>query len=187
MAIGMGRTQYSAGTTLIELLVVVGLAGILLALGVPYFGDLMNSTRLTSLTNELLVELNLARSEAIRRGQRMVLCKAANDATCAVSGGWDQGWLLFEDANNNGARDAGELVVRYRSALPAGWQITGNTLVSRYVSYDPSGTTKLTNGGFQAGTLTICPASASATHARQIVINSMGRPRTQQAQLSECG
>lgn len=186
MAIGLARAPHSAGVSLIEMLFVVGLAAILLALGVPYLGDLLRSARLSSLTNDLLVELHLARSEAIRRGQRVVLCKAANDATCAVSGGWDQGWLLFEDTDNNGTRDGGERVVRYRSAAPAGWRITGNALVSRYVSYDPVGTTKLIGGGFQAGTLTICAVSASAAPARQIVINSTGRPRTQPVQLSRC-
>ncbi|WP_288253095.1 GspH/FimT family pseudopilin [uncultured Hydrogenophaga sp.] len=179
MAIWQRQARRFAGVTLTEMLLVVSVTSILLGLGIPSFGNMLRSTRLSSVTNELLVEFNLARSEAIRRGQRVVLCKAVHALKCSASGGWEQGWLMFEDANNNAWLDEGETVVRFRPALPPGWQITGNASVSRYVSYHPLGGTYLTGGGFQAGTLTICLLSPSNTPSRQIVINSTGRPRTQ--------
>lgn len=182
MAIWQGRTRRFAGVTLTEMLLLVSVMSILLGFGIPSFGSMLRSARLSSLTNELLVEFNLARSEAIRRGQRVVLCKAVHALECSASGGWEQGWLMFEDANNNAWLDAGETVVRFRPAAPPGWQIKGNTPVSRYVAYHPLGGTYLAGGGFQAGTLTICPPSASNTSSRQIVINSTGRPRTRSVQ-----
>lgn len=182
MAKWQGRARPAAGVTLTEMLVLVSVTGILLGLGIPYFGNMLASARLSSLANDLLVEFNLARSEAIRRGQHVVLCKAAHPLACAASGGWEQGWLMFEDANNNAWLDKGEAVVRYRPAAPAGLQIKGNAPVSRYVSYHPLGGTRLIGGGFQAGTLSICPLSPSAAPGKQIVINSAGRPRTQPVQ-----
>lgn len=187
MAVARGRAKRSAGLTLVEFLLVIGISSVLLGLAAPFFTHAIHNARLSALTNDLLADLGLTRSEAIRRGQRVVLCKAAGEAACASSGDWNQGWLMFVDANNNAWLDAGEHVLRHRAPTPAGWGVEGNTWVSSYVSYHPLGRTLRVNGAFQAGTITICRQSASATQARQIVINSMGRPRVQAVELPRCG
>ena len=43
------------------------------------------------------------------------------------------------------------------------------------------------SGAFQAGTLTVCPESASRVDARQIVISSAGRPRTVKTTVAQLG
>ena len=55
------------GFTIIELMVVVAVAGILLATAVPSFTDATARARLEGAANELSVDLQYARSEAVRR------------------------------------------------------------------------------------------------------------------------
>lgn len=55
------------GFTLLELMVIVAITGVLLTLAAPSFIDLIRSTRLTTVTNQIIGGLTLARSEAIKR------------------------------------------------------------------------------------------------------------------------
>src|SRR5512143_1298613 len=98
------------GATLLELMVVLAIAGILLAIGVPALAALAQSSRLSSSTNELVASLHLARSEAIKRNTRAVMCPSQTGNACAENGAWHQGWVVFHDPNNNAALDAGEVV-----------------------------------------------------------------------------
>ena len=159
---------------------------ILLTLAVPAFSEAMVSSRLTSVANSFLSHLYLARSEAIKRNGRAVLCKSANGLACSGSGGWHQGWILFHDANNNADLDADESVILTQSALPSGFMLTGNTPVAGYISYSSTGGAKLTSGAFQAGTLTLCSMASSSGNARHIVISSTGRPRVVKLALASC-
>lgn len=174
------------GTTLMELMVALAVAGILAAIAIPSFAALMRSSRLSSFTNEMVSSLHLARSEAIKRNSRAVICTSATGASCAAGGGWHQGWLVFHDPNNNAELDADETVIMARQALPDGFFLTGNSTVEKYISYSPSGATRMISGAFQAGTLTLCNASGSSGPAIQVVISSTGRPRTSRITLASC-
>lgn len=173
-----------SGVTLIELMVVLAVSAILLSIGIPSFASFIGSSRLASATNELVSSLHLARSEAIKRNSRAALCKSASGVACSSSGGWQQGWIVFHDANNNAALDAGEALILTRPALPSGLLLTGNGPVSNYISYAPSGAARLVSGAWQFGTLTLCQQSTGQGGARQIVISSTGRVRT--VRLASC-
>ncbi|WP_296355207.1 GspH/FimT family protein [Ramlibacter sp.] len=140
----------------------------------------------TSFANMFVAQLQLARSEAIKRNHRVVACRSAGGVNCASAGGWEQGWIVFDDANNNGLRDDGELLLQRVDPLPAGWRISGNQNVSRYISFEPSGETRLASGAFQAGTITVCREQSTASEARQIIINAVGRPRIQKSTVASC-
>jgi type IV fimbrial biogenesis protein FimT len=94
------------GFTLIELLVTITIAAILLALVAPSFDDASASSKVSDIATRLAVSANTARGEAIKRNGKAVMCMSADGATCAASGGWEQGWIVFHDRNQNGARDA---------------------------------------------------------------------------------
>nr|MCU0762905.1 GspH/FimT family protein [Hydrogenophaga sp.] len=165
---------------------VVAVLALLLGLGVASFGRVLETTRLRTLSNDLVSDLRLTRSEAILRGERVVMCTAMTSDNCSQEAGWHQGWILFVDTNNNAWRDDGEPVLRAKAAVPAGWNITGNMPVARYVSYDALGSTRLTGGGFQAGTVTVCRRGSSNTPARRVIINSVGRSRSENTTLARC-
>ncbi len=172
------------GFTLVELVMVLAVMAVLVTFAVPSLRSLMDSSKLTAASNSLLSSMHLARSEAIKRGTRVVLCKTADGVVCAERGGWEQGWMVFHDINNNGERDGNEVVIQRIEPLAASLRLTGNSTVARYVSFISTGGTKLISGGFQAGTLTVCNHSAS--EARQIVLNAVGRPRVQRVSSTSC-
>ena len=72
-----------AGFTLVELLVVVAISALLLALAAPAFNGLISAQKSTALVGAFMDSLNFARSEAIKRGGRAVLCKSANGTGCS--------------------------------------------------------------------------------------------------------
>ena len=180
------RRAFAAGFTLVELLVTIAISGVLLMVGIPSMANMAASLELSSATNVFVAGLYLARGEAIKRNKRVVLCKTADAVFCTNDGGWEQGWILFQDSNNNGLRETTEEIIRRELPLPAKVKLMGNSNVASYVSFAPTGSTQLVTGGFQAGTLTVCRQSLSAGDAREIVLNATGRPRVQKVSVPSC-
>lgn len=176
----------AGGFTLVELLMVLAVIGVLSTFAVPAFNVLVGSSKLTAASNALLSSMHLARSEAIKRNGRVMLCKSADGISCAATGGWEQGWIVFHDINNNGEHDSGELVIQRTQGFVDRVRVTGNSPVARYVSFVSNGGTKLTGGGFQAGTVTVCDQAAPLIGARQIILSAVGRPRIQKVSSSSC-
>lgn len=161
------------GLTLVELLVVLVIVAILLGLGVPSFSRLMDHTRVATAAQRLQAHLSLARSEAVRRGLRVTLCKSADGLTCAAAGGWQQGWILFTDAQATG-QPAGLPLARGEALHPS-LSASGNGSVADYVSYTEAGQPQLLAGGFQAGTIRVCGKPGGA--GQDLVLSRAGRLR----------
>lgn len=176
----------SHGFTLVEFLLVLGVMSVLAALAAQTLSGLGESVQMRALNNDLLVHLRLARSEAILRGGRVVACTASSPTACSTNAGWHQGWLVFVDDNNNGRLDPGEMPLRHRPPAPGGWTMNASSTIGRYVSYDALGSTRMVSGAFQAGTVTICRTGSSRTLPRQVIVNSVGRSRSQDAPLAAC-
>ena len=63
----MFLNQKTSGFTLLELIVALAIGAVILVVGVPSFKGTLDNQRMTSATNELVMSLNLAKSEAIKR------------------------------------------------------------------------------------------------------------------------
>ncbi|MBI5277306.1 MAG: GspH/FimT family protein [Burkholderiales bacterium] len=177
----------SRGFSLAEVMVTLAVLATLLTLAIAGWSAVATSMKLTALTNTMLTQLHTARSEAIKRNARVAMCKSADGVTCTGSGGWEQGWLVFHDANNSGTREPQETLIYQIAALPAGFRVSGNLSVAKYVSFAGNGGTLLASGAFQAGTLTLCKVTdAAVAEARQIVINAVGRPRVKKTTVDFC-
>ena len=107
---------------MVELMVVVTLVALVLSLAAPSFSRLASAAAISSGVNQFLADMRFARSEAIRRGGGVVLCRSANpessDPTCSASEdsqGWASGWIVFHDLNGNGERNTGEDPLRVQS------------------------------------------------------------------------
>jgi type IV fimbrial biogenesis protein FimT len=164
------RLAYARGFTLIELLVTLAVMGIVLAIGVPSYQELIRSNRLTTQINEFSASLNLARSEAIRRGVRVTIRKR--------EGEWESGWRIFTDLSNNGTFDeaSGDELLRQHDALAANYTLRGNHNFVNAVSFLPDGSSN------NMGAFVLCDNSdgANIPHpgtSRLIIINSIGRTR----------
>lgn len=167
------------GFTLLEAMISLAVAAILTVMVMPAFKSIItSSTKLTD-TDNFLISLSLARSEAIKRKQRVVLCKSSDGSTCNKTGDWTQGWVVFVDIDNNAVINSGvDIILTVHSALINGDTLIGNSPVSNYISYTYDGSSRYTSGAFQAGTLTfgLCKSGYKNT----IVINSAGRVRKSQ-------
>lgn len=175
------------GISLVESVVTLAVLAASLQFALPAAQDWMQAVDLAAASQEFYSDLQFARVEAIRRNGRVALCKSVDGATCIGQGGWEQGWMVFHDVNNNGRADPGEDVVRRREALGSGLRVRGNQSVADYISYTPMGGTRSRTGAFQAGTVVVCRFSGAPTPSREVVINAMGRPRVQRATAATCG
>lgn len=170
-----------SGFTVVELLTTVVIVGVLIGVGVPALSAMARDARLTSFTNELHVAISLARSEAIRRGQRVTLCVSRDGLQCANDTGWESGWVMFPDTDGDIVRDANEMLIRSRGPADAGLIARGNGTLARYVSYVPSGATRSVTGALQMGTLKVC----NDDRQRSLIINAAGRVRTERQQACD--
>lgn len=180
---GRGRLR---GLTLIELMFVLALAAVMFLIGAPSLSRIVDSIRLTGGANSLFAGMIRARSEAIARRSRVVLCKSSTGSHCANTGGWEQGWIIFHDANDNAAVDSGELILLREEPLHPRLRLIGNTPVANYISYTPEGSTRYTSGAFQSGTFTVCIQSDSTVEGRSIVVYKSGRPRVSKTVVNSC-
>ena len=73
------------GFTIIELMMTVTVLALLLGIAVPSFMETVRNNRIISQNNELISSLNLARSEALKRGGSVSVCASADQATCSGS------------------------------------------------------------------------------------------------------
>jgi len=163
------------GFTLVELLVVLAVGSILLAIAIPSYAFLVNTSRLAAVTNDLVTALQLARSEAIKRGTRVTVCKISDAMAaapaCSTTANWQDGWLVFVDDGVRGVIDGGDTLLWVRGPMANG-TISTDSNYSRFVSYRASGVSQ-GSGGLRNGTLRICLASRQ----RDIIINYTGRIR----------
>jgi len=179
----MKRAQ--AGFTILELMVVVAIVGILMAVAVPAMGDFIRNGRITAAANDVMAALHFTRSEAIKRRQPVTLCTSANailasnlanpNATCADSE-FLTGWIVFEDLNQNGQREAGDTILLNHGPMNA--QITAAS------SADPFLVTYLLNGfalNPNGASIALCdargntPSGGELSSARGILVAVTGR------------
>jgi type IV fimbrial biogenesis protein FimT len=167
----MKNRRFDKGFTLIELMVTVAVAATVLAVGVPSFRALIQNNRLTAALNDMVTEFNLARSEAVKRGSPVTLCKRNTAGTdCDNSAVWLSGWIVFADADGDGTVDSGDQVLRVRAPLSG---LTRLNFGSRNrVTFDGHGFAT----GY-SGTMSFCD-DRGATKAKGLVLSNTGRLRS---------
>ncbi|CAN5379554.1 GspH/FimT family protein [soil metagenome] len=144
-------------------MVVLAIVAILTTLAVPSFMRLVQTNTMSSNVNTFMADLRYARSESMRRGGGVVMCRSDNPEAASpvcktTSGpganGWVSGWIVFLDMNNDVDKDPGELLLRMQSSLSRMDSITesgGASTKFRFTAtgrlFDVSSATSLQFGG----------------------------------------
>ena len=172
--------DYSGGFTLTELMVVLTITAILIIYSAPSFIDLIRANRLSTQTNIFITAMNLARSEAISRNERVLLC-IHNGNQCGTTDQWEQGWIVFADQNGNSTIDTGELIRQFEP-LQTGYLLRPNISTSSLIYYG-DGRVRRGSGGLPLVTFRLCAPDAVtgkiAERTKELVINASGRMRIQ--------
>lgn len=162
-----------------ELMVTIAVAGILVSVAIPSFTSIISSSRLNTSTNELVTALNLARNEAVKRGQSVSVRKVddnsfthTGDTAGWGTANWEQGWDVFTDTDNDGSYDTGEVLIRTYPALPTNFTLRGNNNFTNFVRFTSVGF--ISNSG--GGSFALCD-SGSISKAKLIVVKGTGRAR----------
>lgn len=162
------KHSHQAGFTLVELMITIVIAAILLGIAIPNFTEIIVRNRMTAYANELVTALNLARSEAIKRGQPVVVRKTSAE--------WEGGWRVFVDidrstaAKTNVFDNSTDIELRVFPALPNNYTLRGNNNFTNFVRYDPDGRSN------NMGSFLICH-NTSTQGAKLMIINAVGRLR----------
>lgn len=156
-------------------------SAVLLSIALPDFSGLIKDNRITTQVNTFVRGLQLARSTAIKRGQRVVVCRSADSTAASPScdsgaGSWSEGWIVFVDCNNdgqvssgvdcsgNGTANQNEPILDRGTAAPRSMTLVASGNTTDYVSYSGSGFPRLTNGAQQSGAIDFCDDRTSANN-----------------------
>ncbi len=171
------------GFTLVELMVTLSVLAILLGIAVPSFTGAIASTAVAGHVNTFMADARFARTEAIKRGANVTMCRSDNAETAtptcstAAATDWSAGWLIFEDVDNNGlfATANNDVLIRVQGALTqSGGMATASATPFNAFTYNAIGRTN-NNGSITAsprGSLSIDPS-----YQRILVIDTVGRAR----------
>jgi len=183
----MKTRSRSRGFTLPELLITLGVIAIILSLAVPSVSSIVKDNRLAAKINAVVSDLHLARSEAVKRDVRVILCRSA-DPNLAVPtcGGndrdWTTGYLVFtgEDGNNTYQAGTDTLLGRGQPA-PQGIQLHNSSSWNNNLEINPNGS--LNEGGIAI--MALCDDRKEA-HGRQITIRLTGMPKMSSGPIDNC-
>jgi len=163
----------SHGFSLIELVVAMAVAAILVTVAIPNMRTFIQNGRLNTQANDLLGDLNLARSEAIKRRSNVGITTSATGA-CATGGNWRNGRVIFIDANNNGICDVlPDTILRFREQLASATDtLTVNpALIPDPLIFSANGASNVTG----ANAFFIFCDTRGAAFGKQVSLNSMGQ------------
>ncbi len=159
-----------AGFTLIELLVTVSIAAIVIGFATPAMELMIDNNRAASQTNILVASLGLARSEAIKTGNDVIVHRKG-----ATASNWDAGWDIFFDINGDGDYDAGtDTLIKTYPALTGGFTLRTGASFDDSITFQASGLITPAIGD----TFNLCNSDRNVDTARQIIINNVGRVYT---------
>jgi type IV fimbrial biogenesis protein FimT len=173
------------GFTLIEFMIAAAVAVVLFAIALPSFRSTILNNQITAQTNMLIADIQLARSEALKRGVAVIVCPSSNPSAATPScsdDNWSSGWLVFASGDTNTSYDAAsDVLVRAVAAMSDRVQVHTNTTGADNIRFNPDAST---NEGGNTVRLALCD-DRGAAYGKQVEVAPAGRPRLA-ASVSDC-
>jgi len=161
------NTRSQHGFNLLELMTGISVLGILLAIGVPSFNEMIRTNRLVEQSNSMVGALNYARSEALKRGYRVSACPGSSGA-CSGETDWNAGVLVFtDDTGTTGTIDDDDEVLQ-------SWPPSTNGFVAGGGS-SPASITFLPTGALALAQIDIYKSDCTGQDVRRISVAATGR------------
>jgi type IV fimbrial biogenesis protein FimT len=158
-----------AGFTLWELVCTLAIAGVAFGLGVPSFQSFVLDGKRTADVNGFVLAVQVARSEAAKRGHDITICATTDTWRCTdFELGAPHGWMVF--VNTDGAypphRSVHEPLLFVHET-----EMTGTIVANRpYFELRPLFHRSIN------GTVVFCDTRGPAA-ARAVIVSYTGRPR----------
>jgi len=149
-------------------MITLAIGAILIASAAPGFRWAVQNNRSVTQVNELLVSLNLARSEAIKRNDNLTVCRSSNGTACSTVASWENGWIVFVDNNADGTVNGADEILRVQGSL------SGNNSLSYSQTRVTFASSGLATSGSN-GTFTLCD-SRGAAYSKGLIIGPTGHP-----------
>ena len=171
------------------MIVTMGILALILGLGVPSFIEFFRNNRMTGAANDLLADMSLARTEAVKRHVAVTICASADPLAttpaCAATNSTSfTGWIVFVDDVNaavgastdgNAALDTGEPILRRHAPLPAGTTARSDT---GFITYGPNGFPRAVGSSPSVSSATRVVLCDSRGNVKTVAGNSAGRAVT---------
>lgn len=173
-----------------ELIITLGIVSIVLTVAIPSLSTTIKNNRLAGTLNNMITDIHFARSEAVKRDVRVILCRVTdpnwNNPEC---GGetriWTGGYIVFADDsnnNNNTYQPGTDELLRRGQAAASGVRLRTNWTWNNNLEFNPDGTT---NEGGSIATMSICDSRGS-DKGRQIIVTPSGIPKMYANNIDTC-
>jgi len=170
----MNNHKNNSGFTLIEIMVTVAIVGIFASIALPSFSRLIESNRISTATNELVSNLLLTKSEALKRRNSVTLCPSSNQTSCNANKDYSTGWIVFLDCGTIGEMNAGIIAdcgVNNKEEIIK----VGDGFDSVYMMNNAKNQITFNFTGRPAGVSTFSIGKDSSTVKKLVAINLVGR------------
>lgn len=182
------------GFSLQELMISIAIFALLAGFGVPGYIGFVRNGELSNSTTSLFSDLYYARSVAIKRKEKVTLCRSA-DAMAAnpVCGGtgntWSDGWIVF--VNIDGAAnafDGNDVLLKVGAPPSDNVEIISNNNADQFIEYNTDGSLNL---NLAPSVYAVCAdfdrdGNYDENRGREIRINPIGRPVITVGSIPSC-
>ena len=167
------KQRRCAGLSLAELVVVLGMVAVTAAVAAPNLHGLVRGQQLRTASSDLHSAVQLTRSQAIARNERVKLTPNDEEGR-----DWAQGWTVYVDRDNDRRPGPDDEILAIHSPLPRGLQVSysfTSPAAPQYIAYNGAGRScsDANSAAARLGTLSLFHGG----EVRRIKINMLGRPR----------
>lgn len=162
------------GFTLIELLITILVLVIVMAIAIPSFNSIIQNNLTIATSNDLLISLNYARSEAIKRSVNVSLCPTADQTFSSCGNDWNQGWIIFVNPSVSSSYSSGnssQVLLRTHNLSGTPPNITTSPSVT-LANYNSAGFAGTNTSNL---TFSISATGCKGPYARSLNISMTGR------------